>query len=141
MMLREPAWWTAAREIVAGLSNPRADAAASDDGIERLAGGSAIVAALRSLFERVGRARTESRAAAALAPHMATWRTLDAPTRLRTGAWTLAIAALVALVGHVIRPDSVGPLGWLLPMAALLAALGIAACAGPIARWTGENVS
>ena len=131
----------AAREIVAGLSNPRADPAASDDSIERLAGGSALVAALRSVFERAGRARTESRAAAALAPHLATWRTLDSPTRLRTGAWTVVIAALVAIAGHVIRPESVGPLGWLLPVIALLAALGIAAGADPIARWTGENLS
>jgi len=134
MLVRVFRWWTFAQGVVSALTTPRTDVEASDREVERLVRGSQIAMAVEWLAGRVRRAWADSAVHRVAEPIRASLLPADHPTRVRLAGVIMTIAFAVATLLQRLEPTPLGPLSWILPVAAAGASIVVACAAGPIAR-------
>ena len=126
-------WWFFTRSALEGLTRPKADIAACDRDVERLAHDSRLGALLHDVSRSIDAAAANSMMrksvvslAAVLSP--------STMTGWRMGGWIAVVSGLTILGLDAIKPTPIGPLSWLLPSIIVIAGLLTMMLAGPLAR-------
>jgi hypothetical protein len=128
-------WWSVAEGVAAGLTAPGADVDGRDRDVARLLRSSRLAAAASGVAAAAARAWRGARIRRAACRAISVWAALPPAARIRMAGWAVAVAGATAWLAQWTKPMPVGPLSWLVPIAA--AALGAlaAAAAHPFARW------
>src|SRR5438552_918968 len=118
MTVRLFGWWTFAQAVASALTTPPTDIDASDRDVERLVRGSQIAVTAEWLADRVRRAWADSTVHRVSEPIRASLWPGDRPTRVRLAGVVMTIAFAVAALLQWLEPTPLGPLSWILSVAA-----------------------
>ncbi len=131
---RFPGWWVAAERAASALTRPRTDVARSDEQVQRLVRGAALVSVGRPLAAAMARAWPTSRTTRWLQPAADILAASAPALRLKMGGVATMVAALVAAFLQMVGSSPHRLLEFVLPALAILAGAIAFLAAVPLAR-------